>query len=67
MPVYEYQCAKCDEKFEAYLRRACAAEAATASRRREDEKVACPKCRAKKVKKLFSVFGIGLPGGNGGG
>lgn len=52
MPVYEYQCAKCDEKFEAYVKR-------------DGEKVACPKCRARKVKKLFSVFGIGLPGGAG--
>jgi putative FmdB family regulatory protein len=50
MPVYEYQCAKCREKFEAYVKR-------------DDEKVPCPKCRAKKVKKLFSVFGIGMPGG----
>jgi len=54
MPVYEYQCTKCREKFEAYVKR-------------DDEKVPCPKCRAKRVKKLFSVFGIGMPGGGGGG
>ncbi len=50
MPLYEYQCAKCREKFEAYVKR-------------DDEKVPCPKCRAKKVRRLFSVFGVGVPGG----
>ncbi|MBI2931393.1 MAG: zinc ribbon domain-containing protein [Planctomycetes bacterium] len=49
MPVYEYRCRKCDEKFEELVRN-------------ERQKIACPKCRTKKVEKLFSVFGIGLPG-----
>lgn len=49
MPVYEYRCGKCDEKFELLVR-----DGRT--------KISCPKCRAKKVRKLFSVFGIGWPG-----
>ncbi len=54
MPVYEYQCGKCDEKFEQLVRTG-------------REKAACPRCRGRKLKKLFSIFGIGMPGGSMGG
>jgi putative FmdB family regulatory protein len=50
MPLYEYRCGKCDEKFEVLVR---------SSR----QKIACPKCRGRKIEKLFSVFGIGGSGG----
>jgi len=43
MPVYEYTCVKCREKFELLVR--------------AETKIACPKCKSTKVKKEFSVFG----------
>jgi len=42
MPVYEYTCSKCSEKFELLVR--------------GGTRVACPSCRSKKVKKEFSSF-----------
>lgn len=50
MPVYEYCCGKCGAKFEVLVRSG-------------EGKITCPKCRARKVRKLFSVFGIGSSGG----
>jgi putative FmdB family regulatory protein len=47
MPVYEYLCGKCERKFELLVRSA-------------EAKVACPGCRSRKVRKLFSVFGLQL-------
>ena len=44
MPIYEYQCGKCDEEFEALVFRA-------------DEAVACPECKGDRVKRLMSVCG----------
>ncbi|MEW6599928.1 MAG: zinc ribbon domain-containing protein [Nitrospirota bacterium] len=45
MPVYEYVCLKCSEKF-ALLQSLCPAEKNTE----------CPKCHSKDVKKVFSSF-----------
>jgi putative FmdB family regulatory protein len=46
VPIYEYRCSQCAEKFESFVRsRAAAAE------------IECPKCHSSKVKKVFSVFG----------
>ena len=45
MPIYEYKCQQCDEKFEAY-------KPISAS----DETVECPKCGAKNPKRQISVF-----------
>lgn len=42
MPIFEFQCNKCGKKFEKLCR--------------GDEKVNCPKCKGKNVKKLFSTF-----------
>ena len=42
MPIYEYQCAACNNLFEALV------PAGT--------KVACPSCGSKKVTKQFSTF-----------
>lgn len=44
MPIYEYECGKCDEEFEALVFRT-------------DEDVACPQCKDGKVKRLMSVCG----------
>jgi len=43
MPIYEYNCANCGEKFEALLRRA-------------REEVKCPKCKGTTLRRLFSTF-----------
>ncbi|MDI6740646.1 MAG: zinc ribbon domain-containing protein [Candidatus Edwardsbacteria bacterium] len=44
MPIYEYECAGCSNKFEQLL---------SLSSPKPD----CPKCHGKKVEKLFSAFG----------
>ena len=46
MPIYEYECTECGEKFE--LRRNIADS---------DKEIKCPKCGAKSPKRVFSVFG----------
>ncbi len=46
MPVYEYQCLECGEKFEQLV-----------MSQREADAQKCPNCGATKVNKLFSVFG----------
>lgn len=43
MPIFEYQCEACDEKFE---------ELVPSS----DSKVSCPKCHSRETRKLLSVF-----------
>jgi putative FmdB family regulatory protein len=45
MPIYEYRCQECDERFEAF-------RSISAS----DDEVACPRCGARKPKRLFSSF-----------
>jgi len=45
MPIYEYECEKCDEKFE--LRRSIADS---------DSEVKCPKCGAENPRRVFSMF-----------
>ena len=44
MPIYEYKCKACGNKFEKLLR--------------GQEKVCCPKCGKGSPNKLFSVFGV---------
>ena len=46
MPIYEYECKKCGEKFE--LRR---------SINDADTEIKCPRCGEKSVKRLLSLFG----------
>ena len=48
MPIYEYECRKCGEKFE--LRRNIADS---------DSEVGCPKCGAENPLRVFSVFSTG--------
>lgn len=42
MPIYEYQCQKCGEKFEKLMFK--------------QEDVRCPKCRSQKARKVPSSF-----------
>jgi putative FmdB family regulatory protein len=44
MPVYEYKCRQCGEKFETMR-----------SMNAGDDEVSCPKCGAKKPVKIFSA------------
>jgi putative FmdB family regulatory protein len=46
VPIYEYRCSQCAEKFETFVRSSAAAA-----------EVECPKCHSPEVKKVFSVFG----------
>ena len=45
MPLYEYQCKKCDEKFETLV-----------SLRELDNPVECPHCGSEETDKLLSTF-----------
>lgn len=54
MPIYEYSCEKCNEMFEKFVKVSDG-----------DDKVQCPKCGNSKVKRLFSLFGIGGAGERG--
>src|SRR5687767_1770594 len=51
MPVYEYACDKCGHEFEAEQRIS------------DDPIRTCPKCRARKVKRLISRTSFVLKGG----
>ena len=45
MPVYEYECRKCNERFEVLQ-----------SINEDESNLRCPKCQAERPKKLLSVF-----------
>ena len=48
MPIYEYECQQCEEKFEMLHLSS------------EDEKnVCCPKCQAAEVVRVLSLFSSG--------
>ncbi|MFZ1947614.1 MAG: zinc ribbon domain-containing protein [bacterium] len=44
LPIFEYECAKCRKTFE------------VVSSGQASERVKCPRCTSRKVKKLFSGF-----------
>ena len=48
MPIYEYRCAECGEKFELFVRSAARQTAPT-----------CPRCGSTEVHKAISLFGVG--------
>ena len=61
MPIYEYRCQDCEEKFEKYVRA-------------WGDGVSCPSCRGSAVEKQLSTFAFagagaegGLSGSSGGG
>jgi putative FmdB family regulatory protein len=47
MPLYEYVCKKCGEKFDQFV-----------SFLDPEKTIVCPSCGAKEVEKQFSLFGI---------
>ncbi|MFC2070236.1 zinc ribbon domain-containing protein [Chloroflexota bacterium] len=47
MPIYEYECEKCGQRFE--LRRAVIDD---------NNFVKCPRCGGKHLRKVYSSFGI---------
>jgi putative FmdB family regulatory protein len=51
MPIYEYECTKCGERFE--LRRSIGDD---------DSDLRCPKCEAEHPRKVFSLFATGSSG-----
>jgi len=59
MPVYEYECTKCGERFE--LRRGM---------NDKDDEIRCPKCGTESPRRVFSLFAAGsssascAPGGS---
>ena len=54
MPVYEYKCGECDERFEMFLRSAARRAVPT-----------CPKCGSPEVRKAISLCGVGGTSGSG--
>lgn len=48
MPVYEYECRQCGERFELFVRFGQDASSPT-----------CPKCGSTEVRKALSLFGLG--------
>ena len=48
MPMYEYRCAKCDERFEELV-----------SVSADDSDAHCPECGSKRVERLLSAFAVG--------
>ena len=55
MPIYEYSCGDCGEKFEKLVRLSDSTP-----------DIECPKCGSKNAKKALSLFGMGA-GKSGGG
>lgn len=48
VPIYEYQCVKCGERFEKLLRSM-----------NSSETIECPKCGSKKTERAMSSFAVG--------
>jgi putative FmdB family regulatory protein len=53
MPIYEYTCKDCDERFEKFVRSMTATAGA-----------ACPRCGGTHTRKGWSVFGTGKSTGS---
>ena len=51
MPIYEYTCQKCNNKFEQLVRSMSG-----------ETKFACPKCGSSKTARTLSVFAVGAEG-----
>ena len=49
MPIFEYVCRECNHRFELLIRGSVEA--------------VCPQCRATKLEKQISSFGVGATGG----
>jgi putative FmdB family regulatory protein len=53
MPVYEYRCEECDERFELFVRSMTKQNTFT-----------CPECGSQRIRKNVSLFGIASTGGS---
>ncbi len=53
MPIYEFQCNKCDHRFEEFFRGTT-----------EKKKLKCPECLSKEIHKVSSLFGMSVERGN---
>lgn len=53
MPIFEYRCEECGDRFDAFFRRAEDAD---------KDNITCSKCGSSRVRKLFSVIGLGGSG-----
>lgn len=49
MPIYEYHCNQCEHEFEKLVLNS-------------SEKIACPKCKSKKVGRMMSAFAFSSGG-----
>jgi putative FmdB family regulatory protein len=49
MPIYEFQCGKCDHEFEKLVFPS-------------SDAIACPKCKSKKVHRMMSTFAFASGG-----
>ncbi len=58
MPLYEYRCQCCGERFERLVRAAAALDG-NDGQQRGGQEVACPRCGAPQVERLFSAFARG--------
>jgi putative FmdB family regulatory protein len=58
MPIYEYRCQGCEEKFELLIRSSS-----------DEKNQACPKCSGTSINRMLSTFAVGAaaPSSNGGG
>ena len=54
MPIYEFCCEACDERFELFVRSAA-----------QGAEPICPRCGSSKARKAISLFGIGEAGKGG--
>ncbi len=52
MPIYEYECTGCGEKFEAHRKISD-----------KDSEVKCPKCGKKQPRRIFSIFSSSISSG----
>ncbi len=57
MPLYEYRCQCCGERFERLVR--AAARDGGDGEQRGGQEIACPRCQAPQVERLFSAFARG--------
>lgn len=48
MPIYEYICGDCQQRFEHFFRS-----------RQENQEVACTHCGGRNIRRIFSTFGVG--------
>lgn len=53
MPIYEYRCDECGEKFELFVRSGS-----------QKTVPICPHCGSQQVRKAISLFGVGGAGGS---